>query len=116
MRTLLQNSKSIFFLIYKARQCTNLPPSPWLGIDMDWPLKKQTLGTIVTYNCPIMTKTNKEELASTYYRQFHQRFYEILAPKIIMLKRNYRDQRDLILYEKGARKMLLKFTTSLLHN
>jgi len=66
MCTLLQNYKCIFFLIYKARQCTDPPPSPWLGIDMDWPLKKQTLGTIVTYNCPFMTKTNKEELASTY--------------------------------------------------
>jgi hypothetical protein len=49
----------------KARECSDQPPAPWLGIDMDWPLKKQTLGTVVTYNCPYMTKTNEEELAGT---------------------------------------------------
>ena len=50
-------------LFKPARSCIDDPPMAWLGIDMDWPLKKKVLGTIVTYNCPFRTKTNLEELA-----------------------------------------------------
>jgi len=35
---------------------------------------------------------------------------KFLAPKITKLKRNLRKLRDSLLYEKGARKMLVKLT------
>ena len=49
-----------------ARTCPDSPPAPWLGIDMDWPLETNTLGTVVTYNCPFMKKTNVEGLIGNY--------------------------------------------------
>jgi hypothetical protein len=47
---------------FSARLCPDPPPLPWLGIDMDWPLKQQILGTVVAYSCPFRSKTNLEEL------------------------------------------------------
>ena len=55
-------------MIILARICPDDPPSAWLGIDMDWPLRKKTLGTTVTYICPFMTKTNLEELAGDIFK------------------------------------------------
>jgi len=55
---------------FVARLCPADPPSPWLGIDMDWPLKKKTLGTTVSYTCPFMTKTNDEELLGNTIQPF----------------------------------------------
>ncbi len=50
--------------------------------------------------------------------QFHQHFrahfsYKILVPKITKLKRNQRKLHNFLLYEKGARKMLMKLTPDL---
>ncbi len=59
-----------------ARSCVDDPPNAWLGIDMDWPLKKKILGTVVTYNCPFRTKTNLEELAGEQFLN------EVLALRI----------------------------------
>ncbi len=53
-------------MFFSARSCQDDPPTAWLGIDMDWPLKARILGTIITYNCPFRTKTNLEELAGDF--------------------------------------------------
>ena len=50
------------YIHISARACTEDPPLAWMGIEMDWPLKKRILGSVVSYTCPFKTKTNLEEL------------------------------------------------------
>jgi hypothetical protein len=57
---------------FKARSCDGDPPTAWLGIDVDWPLKQQILGTQITYTCPFMTKTNTEELAGSHKQLYYR--------------------------------------------
>ena len=52
--------------MFTARVCTDDPPAPWMGIDMDWPLKKRILGTTISYTCPWRMKTNLEELSGNF--------------------------------------------------
>lgn len=65
-----------------ARSCVDDPPNAWLGIDMDWPLKKKILGTVVTYNCPFRTKTNLEELAGEQFLNKGHFLYFLLGNNV----------------------------------
>jgi hypothetical protein len=60
------NYFSHLFDILSARKCTGSPPVAWVGIDMDWPLSSQIMGTRISYTCPFMTKTNEEELSGNF--------------------------------------------------
>jgi hypothetical protein len=61
-----------------ARPCVEDPPTAWLGVDMDWPLKQRILGTTITYSCPFKTKTNLEELSGNLSLQNIKRFKIII--------------------------------------
>ena len=51
-----------YFHFKLDRSCPDPPPEPWLGIDVDWPKKSSTRGSVLTYTCPYKKMTYIEQI------------------------------------------------------